>query len=167
MNGKIKAFTVILAAVAICMLVYSPLTQATQTQASLGDDLTITEFEQYKPKNLPIRLRTQFAVWFLKNAEPTEVVGKVVALSERKLVLKSDEEQIRVNMPIRWTVNEQILTLEELFENHFKGQGITIKALEADMINKEGLRIYILIGYEIITDSGVQATACLNVNIED
>jgi len=167
MNGKTKAFTVIAVAAAICMLVYSPLTQATQAEVSLGDDLAMAEIEQYKPEHFPTRPIARFAVWFLKNAEPTEVEGQVVALAQKKLILNTDQEQIRVNMPTRWTVNDQVLTLKELFKNHLEDQGVTIKVLEADMINKEGLRIYILVGYKLITDSGTQATACLKINIDD
>lgn len=167
MNGKTKAFTVIVAAVAICMLLYSPLTQATQTQVSLGEGLAMAESEQYKPGNHSIRPRERFLVWFMNNAEPTEIEGKVIVLSEKKLILNTDEEQIRVNMPNKWTIDEQVLTLEELYENHLVGYSVTINVLEADMINKEGLRIYILVGYELITDSGSQAKACLKINIED
>jgi hypothetical protein len=167
MNGKTKALTIIAAAVAVCMLVYSPLTQATQTQVSLGDDLEMAEIEQYKPKRFPIRPRARFAVWFLKNAEPTEIEGEVVALLQRKLILSTDDERIRVNMPIQWIVDEQVLTLKELFENYLEGKSVTVKVLEANMIDKEGLRIYILVGYELVTDSGSRATACLKVNIAD
>jgi hypothetical protein len=35
------------------------------------------------------------------------------------------------------------------------------------VIDKEGLRIYLLIGYEIINESGAHAYANLHVNIED
>lgn len=167
MNGKTKTFTVIVAAIAICMLLYSPLTQATQNEVSLGDDLTMAQIEQIKPENFPIRPRVRFVLWFLKNAEPIEVEGKVVALSERKLVLNIEENQIRVNMPNQWTVNDQIISLNELYENHLKDQSVTIKVLEADMVNNEGLRIYIQVGYKLTTESGIQANACLKINIED
>ena len=167
MNGKTKAITGIIAAVAICVLVYSPLTQANQNQINLGDDAIIAEFEQYKPENFPIRSRARFAVWFLKNAEPTTVEGKVVALAQRKMIINTDENQITVMMPIQWTVNEQVLTIRELFENYLEDQNVTIKALEANLIDKEGLRIYIQVGYELTTESGIQANACKRINIED
>jgi len=48
-----------------------------------------------------------------------------------------------------------------------EGENITVKALGADLIDKEGLRIYLLVGYEIINESGVHAYANLRVNIED
>ncbi|MEJ2240946.1 MAG: hypothetical protein P8Y18_02220 [Candidatus Bathyarchaeota archaeon] len=167
MNGKTKAITVIVVAVAICMLVYSPLTQANKTQINLGDDTAIAEFEQYKPENFPILSRERFAIWFLKNTKPTTVEGQVATLAQRKLVINTDDDQLRVLMPIQWTVNEQVITIKELFENHLEGQNIVIKVLEADMINKEGLQIYILIGYELAIETGIQANACTRINIED
>ena len=166
MNIKTKAFTVIVAGIAICMLLYSPLTQATQNKVSLGDDFTMAEIEQIKPENFLIRPRAKFALWFLKNAEPIEVEGKVIALSEKTLILNVKENQIRINMPNKWTVDNQIITLKELYENHLEDQIVTIKVLEADMINKEGLRIYIQVGYKLTTESGIQANACLKINIE-
>ena len=167
MNGKTKALIVITTAVVICMLVYSPLTQATQTEVSLGDDLALAEIEQYKPERFPIRPRTRFAIWFLKNAEATEVEGTVVALVQRKLIINMGEEQIRVIMPRQWAVNDEVLTLKALFDNLLEGQVVTVKVLEANVITKEGLRIYILVGYELSTDSGDKAITCLGVNIEE
>ena len=167
MNGWTKTFTVIVVAVVICMLIYSPLIQATQTNLDLGDETALAKIEEWKPDRFWVRPRVRFAVWFLKNAEPTEVEGTAVALAQKKLIVNVEEEQIRVNMPIQWTVNNEVLTLKELFENHLEGEEVTIKALAADMIDEEGLRIYILVGYELSAGSGVQATACLKVNIED
>jgi len=45
-------------------------------------------------------------------------------------------------------------------------ENITVKALGADLIDKEGLRIYLLVGYEIINEAGVHAYANLHINIE-
>ena len=47
MNEKTKVITIIVAAVAICMLVYSPLTLATQTELNFEDEVTTTEIEEY------------------------------------------------------------------------------------------------------------------------
>ena len=61
-----------------------------------------------------------------------------------------------------------MITLQTLYENYLhESESITIKALGADLVGKEGLRIYVMIGYEIITDSGIQLIANLRVNIED
>ena len=168
MNEKTKAFTIIAAAVIACMLIYSPLTQATQTNNNLGDDLTVAEIEEREPNSFRVPPRVKFAVWFLKHAEPIEVEGAVVTLSEKKLILNTVDDQIRVNLPVEWTVENEVITLEELFENYLsESKTVTVKALGADLIDKEGLRIYMLVGYEIITDSGYQAIANLRVNIED
>jgi hypothetical protein len=169
MNTKTKALTVIVASVVVCMLIYSPLTQAAQPTVRLGDELMGQEIEELKPAGVIIGARARFAVWFLNHAEPTEVKGTVVALSEKKLILDTVEDQIRVNLPAEWTVNGEVLTREELFSSGYlsEGETVSVKALEADIIDKEGLHIYLLIGYELVNQSGFQATANLRVNIED
>ncbi|MCK4885635.1 hypothetical protein KAS24_06135 [Candidatus Bathyarchaeota archaeon] len=47
-----------------------------------------------------------------------------------------------------------------------RNENITVKALGADLIGKEGFCIYLLVGYEIINESGVHAIANLHLNIE-
>lgn len=168
MNVKTKAITVIITSVVICMLIYSPLSQATQTDVIVEDELTLVEIEESEPEVLGIRSRVKFALWFLKHAKATEIEGSVMALVQKKLILNSNEELIRINMPGQWIVENQVMTLTELFEDYLGvDEKIAIKALVAEMIDKEDLRIYILAGYEVVTDSGVKAVANLKVNIED
>ena len=169
MNPKTKALIVIVTSVVVCMLVYSSLTQAAQPSMSLGDDLTVTEIEELKPADFYVGPRVRFAVWFLRNAEPRVVDGTVVALSEHKLILDTTEDQIRVNLPDEWTVNGEVLTREGLFTSGYlnEGETVSLKALGADIIDKEGLRIYLIVGYETVNESGITATANLRINIED
>jgi hypothetical protein len=169
MNTKTKALTVMLASVVVCMLIYLPLTQATQHTVRLGDELTAAEIEELKPDGYRAGARVRFAVWFLRNAEPTEVDGTVVTLSNRKLILDTAEDQIRVILPAEWTVNDEVLLREELLASGYvsKGETVSVKALDADMIDKEGLRIYMLVGYELVNEQGIQANANVHVNIED
>ena len=85
------------------------------------------------------------------------------------LIVDTSEDQIRVHLPAEWTVGNELTLREELFASGYlsEGENITVKALEANLIDKEGLRIYLLVGYEIINESGVHAYANLHVNIED
>jgi len=168
MNSKTKIFTVMLASIAASILIVLPLTNAIQPSASLGDELTAAEIEEFKFPRLRAALKVRFAFWFLNHSEPVEVDGTVVALTEKKLILNTDENQIRVHLPDEWTVDNEVLTREELFASGYLSEceNITVKALGADLIDKEGLRIYLLVGYEIIDQSGVHATANLHVNIE-
>jgi len=46
------------------------------------------------------------------------------------------------------------------------GENVTVRALRAEIIEKEGLCIYVLIGYEIVDDAGVHAYAAIPLNIE-
>lgn len=169
MNTKTKALTIVLASIVVAMMVYAPLTQATQTTISLGDELTEIEVEEYNSNGARVRPKVRFVVWFLKNSKPVQVDGTIVALTDHKLILDTAEDQNRVHLPAEWTVNNEILSREELFTNGYMSEGetVTIKALEAEVTNKEGLRIYITAGYEIINKSGVHAIANIGVNIED
>jgi len=168
MNSKTKALTIMLASVVVCMLIVLPLTNAVQPSVGLGDELATAEMEELKPAGFRVGLKVRFVWWFLNHSEPTEVDGTVVALTEKMLILNTDEDQIRVHLPAEWTVDNEVLTREELFASGYlrEGESITVKALGADLINKEGLRIYLLVGYEIIDDAGVHAYANLHVNIE-
>ena len=168
MNSKTKAFTIMLASIVACMLIVLPLTNAMQPNVALGDEEAVAEIEECQPTGFRAGLKVRFVRWFLNHSEPTEVDGTIVALTDKKLILNTDEEQIRVNLPADWTVDGEVLTLEELFASGYlrEGESITVKALGADVIDKEGLRIYLLVGYEIIDDAGVHAIANLHVNIE-
>jgi hypothetical protein len=168
MNSKTKILTVMLASIAASILIALPLTNAIQPSASLGDELTAAEIEECKFPRLRAALKARFIWWFLNHSEPVEVDGTVVALTEKKLIMNTDEDQIRVNLPDEWTADGEVLTLEELFSSGYlsEGESVTVKALGADVIDKMGLRIYLLVGYEIIDDAGVHATANLPVNIE-
>jgi hypothetical protein len=168
MNSKTKIFTVMLASIVASILIVLPLTNAIQPSVSLGDELTTAEIKEFKFPRLRAALKVRFALWFLNHSEPTEVDGTVVALTEKKLILNTDEDQIRVNLPAEWTVDGEALTQEELFASGYlsEGESITVKALGAELVDKEGLCIYLLVGYEIIDQSGVHAIANMPVNIE-
>jgi hypothetical protein len=169
LNTITKLLTITVASLIVCMLVYSPLTQATQSNISLGDEMTVAEIEELKPERVRLGPRARFVIWFLRNSEPTQVDGTIVALSEKKLILDTADDQIRVNLPAEWTVNNEVLTREELLSSGYinESEMIVVKALGADLVDKEGLRIYLLVSYELINESGITATANLRVNIED
>jgi hypothetical protein len=168
MNSKTKILTVMLVSIAASILVALPLTNAIQPSAGLGDELAAAEVGESRFPRLRAALGVRFVWWFLNHSEPVEVDGTVVALTEKKLILDTGEGQVRVNLPAEWIVEGEALSLDELFTSGYlsEGESITVKALGADVINKEVLRIYLLVGYEIIDDAGVHATANLPVNIE-
>jgi hypothetical protein len=165
---KTKVFTIIIASIVVCLLIYSPLTHATQSNENFRDEITISDIEQCELEAFRESERVRFVLWFLKHAEPTEVDGTVIALVEKKVILNTNKDQIRINLPPEWTVDDEVLTRGELFASNYlsEGESVTIKALKADLIDREGLCIYLLIGYEIINQEGVHSIANLHVNIE-
>ena len=169
MNTKTKALVILTASLVAVMVFYAPLTQATQTTISLGDEIEEIEVGEAGSRCAGVRPKVSFVLWFLINSEPVQVEGTIVAWSDTKLILDTVDDQIRIHLPAEWTINGNILTREELFTSGYinDGEAVKIKALQADVENQEGAVIYISVGYEIINQSGVQAIANLGVNIED
>jgi len=169
MDTKTKIVAVMLASVAICMLIVAPLTLASESGVTLGDEETAAQIEECKPAGFGLRVKARFAVWFLRHAKAEEVSGEVVALTDKMLVLDTAEGQVRVNMPSSWTVNGDVVSREALFTDGYiyEGETVTVKVLGAHAINSEGLEISVFVGYELLTSSGLQATANLHINIED
>jgi hypothetical protein len=68
------------------------------------------------------------------------------------LIVDTAEGQIRIHLPQAWTFDEEVTMREELFESGYlsEDESITVKALRADVIDKQGLCVYLLLGYEII-----------------
>ena len=132
-------------------------------------EITIAEIQQGKPWRSRAAIKIKLAYWFLNHSEPVEIEGTAVNLTKNMLIVSTTEDQIRVHLPPEWTVGNELIQREELFASGYlsEGENITVKALEANLIDKEGLRIYLLVGYEIINESGVHAYANLPINIED
>lgn len=167
-NTKTKFLTIMLVSVAACMMIYLPFTMALQPDCELGDENVFAKMAEDGSCECGDILKLRLLWWFLNHSEPVEVEGTVVMLIDNKLVLSSGEEQIGVHLPEEWIVNGEVVTPQELFLSGYpsEGENVTVKALGADIIDKNGVRIYLLIGYEIINQSGVHATANLPVNIE-
>ena len=164
MNSKTKMLTIMLASIAACMVIVFPLTHAVTSSAKLGEEVALTELDDSSPEALQLGI----ALWFLNHSEPVEVEGTVVTHKEDMLILATGTEQTRVYLPEEWTVDGEIVTREELYSSGYltEGETVTVKALGADLIDKPILRIYLLVGYEIIDNAGVHAYANLPVNIE-
>ncbi len=161
MKTKQKVLAVALATVAVASaLLYMPLTSALRSEA--------TDVEGERAGRCKPWVRARLGWWFLNHSEPVEVEGAAVTLVKGMLVVNTAEGQIRVHLPQEWTVGEELVMRGELFESGYLsvGENITVKALRGNVIDKEGLRIYLLLGYEIIDESSVHAYAALPFNIE-
>jgi len=145
------------------------LTNAFQSNGDQESDVETHDSMNFDPSCRPRpRPRIRRLWWFLNRSEPVELDGTAVALFKDMLIVDIAEGQIRVHLSREWTVNGELMTREELFESDYlsEGENITVRALRADVIDREGLCIYLLLGYEIIDESGVHAHAVLPFNIE-
>ena len=163
MRSKLKVVAIALVMIAVAgALLYMPLTGALQPGEEEDPDARFAVRNQRRP-----RLKARLAWRFLNRSEPVEVEGTVVALFKDMLIVDTTEERIRIHLPPRWNVDEEVMTRERLFESYLSvGEDITVNALRANVIDKEGLCIYLLLGHEIIDDGGVHAYAVLPFNIE-
>jgi hypothetical protein len=84
------------------------------------------------------------------------------------LILDTNDGQKRIVLPEEWTVGTDVITRERLSENNYldQGENVTVKALRTNLFKKTSFNICLLIGYEIVDDSGDHAYAALPVNIE-
>lgn len=161
MKSKLKVLAVALVTIAVTSaLLYMPLTNALQSEVPGVEG---THAHSYKPW-----LKARLSWWFLNHSEPVEVEGAAVTLLKGMLVVNTAEGQTRIHLPQEWIVDEELMMREELFESGYLsvGEDIIVKALRGNIIDKEGLRIYLLLGYEIIDESNVHAYAALPFNIE-
>ena len=168
MKQKTKILTIILFSAVTGALLFMPLTQAFEPSGQPESETIVTmiQEEELGPR---AAIRIKLAWWFINTSEPVEIEGTSVNLSQDMLVVGTINDQIRVHLPSEWTVGSEIINRGELFTSGYlrEGENITIKALEATLINKEGFRIYLLVGYKIINKSNAHAYANLRVNIED
>lgn len=167
MNSKAKVATASLVLVAIAsVLLYIPLTNAIRFNSAEISEVEILDCENFDVCQIRKRwLNTRRLWWFLNHSEIVEIDGTVVALFRNMLVVDTADGQTRILLPRMWTVNDKLMGVEEFFESHLNNTGITIKTLKAEVIDKEGLKIYILLGYEVVEP--VDAYAVLPFNIED
>jgi len=170
MKSKIKILAITLVIVAVAsVFLYAPLTNALQSNGDQECDVEILNDMNFEARcRCRPRPRIRRAWWFLNHSEPTKVDGTAVVLFKNMLIVDTGEGQIRVHLPRAWTVDGEIVMREELFESGYlsEGETITVKALRADVIDKEGLCVYLLLGYEIINEASVRAYAILPFNIK-
>ena len=161
--SKLKFLAVALVMVAVAsVLLYTPLTEAFRPGEKEEFGVKAAVRFRHRP-----RLKARLAWRFLNRSEPVEVEGTVVALFRSMLIIDITGEYIRIHLPPAWNVGEEVVTREEYFEGYLSvGEGITVEALRANVIEKEGLCIYLLLGYEIVDEDGVHAYAILPFNIE-
>jgi hypothetical protein len=167
-KAKILAITLVIVAVASVFL-YAPLTNAFQPSGDQESDVEILNDMNFEARcRCKPGLKAWRVWWFFNHPEPTEVDGAAVALFKNMLIVDTAEGQIRIHLSQAWTVNGEVTMREELFESGYlsEGENTTVKALRADVINKQGLCVYLLLGYEIINESTVHAYAILPFNIE-
>lgn len=105
---------------------------------------------------------------FLTHSESVELEGTAVVLFKDMLVVDAAEGQVQIHLSRAWIVDGELTMRGDLFEGGYlsEGEDVTVQALRADVVDKEGLNIYFLLGYEIVDDTGVPASAVLPFNIE-
>lgn len=163
MKSKLKFLIIALAIIAVTgTLLYTPLMGLAQSNEEEIQDVEFVapcyKYRLHKP---------HWLWWLLHNSNPVEIEGTAVGLWKGMLVVNTNEGHMRVHLPKIWTIGEEFVNRGELFEEYLSvGEEITVKALRANVTDKEGFSIYVLLGYEIIDEYGVGACAVLPFNVE-
>jgi hypothetical protein len=168
MNTKTKILTIVVLSAVALTLVCLPLTMAMKSSCGLGDEVDFAQIEKECPLGSQVDPKVKLIWWILNKSEPVEIEGTVVMLQGSKLVLDVGTDQVTVQLAEEWIIEGEVVAREELVSCGYlsEGENITIKALRADLIYKPLLSIYIVIGYEIIDDTGAYAHANMDINIE-
>jgi len=107
--------------------------------------------------------------WLFKDAKNVTIEGKIVTYLGRILVVDSEGKKLNIILPKHWSANDEnkIYNVTELFDASLikAGDAVTIKALERDVTNKNGLTISIIAAYEIIgVDNSLHTILPFNVS---
>lgn len=110
--------------------------------------------------------KLRLLMYVLRNGVPTELEAEAVVLEDRILVVEIDDDLLNVNMPGRWVVDGESLTLQDLFDGDPFGPGdrLTIYSLKLEL-SKETHIVTSHFAYEIQSE-GKTASAILPFNIE-
>jgi hypothetical protein len=111
--------------------------------------------------------RLQLGQNFLENATLNTVQGTVVSQLRGMLILDTGSDQIRVIVPMAWTLNNEVVSRATLFNGTFatSGQSITIKVLKSNVLSNTSFNINVMLGYEAINSTNTHAYAVLPFNI--
>ena len=156
MNSKLKVISLLIITLAATgALLYIPLTEAFQsgeTQSSESENLD----------------KDHLIWWMLNNSESVEIEGTATAFHKDMLLINTADDQARIVLAEEWTVGTDVVLREMLFGSGYLsvGENVTVKALRTNIIEKESMNIYFLIGYEVIDELGVHAYAAMPINIE-
>jgi len=156
-SSKSLVIAALIAAIVVSLVLYQPVmaTDANEDSANTGETMVV------KP-----RCRAGIILRFLKQAEPTAVEGKPVALVNNILVVNVDGEQVRVLLPPTWTTMDCEVIAREVLIESIGDQTITITGLQASFENPQGVTISIILGYEITSEvSSFYAVLPFNINI--
>ncbi len=110
----------------------------------------------------------QWARNSLENATLNTVQGTVVSQSKGVLILDTGSGQIRVLVPKAWSLGNEVVGRDALFNGTFAsaGQSVTMKVLESDVFKNTSFSINVMVGYEAINSTNTHAYAVLPFNIQ-
>jgi hypothetical protein len=84
------------------------------------------------------------------------------------LVLNTTSGQIRVSLPQKWTVGDEVVNRTSLFNGAFAstGQTVTVYVLESNLFSNTSFSINTMLGYKATNATGTNAYAVLPFNIQ-
>lgn len=168
--------SIMLLALGIVAFVYA--SQQNALTANAGDQQTTTQpASEWNNCTMPDhmgrmpQMRENGFQWIndlSENATLSTVQGTVVSVVRNMLVLNTDTGQIRIQLPRDWTVSNETVSSNELFNGTFASadQSVTVKVLESNMFSNANFSINMMLAYEATNASGTTAYAVLPFNIQ-
>jgi hypothetical protein len=103
-----------------------------------------------------------------ENATLSTVQGTVVSQVGRVLILDTGSSQVRVMIPNKWTLGNEVINSAALFNGTFVGSGqtLTVNVLKSDLFSNANFGINVMLGYEAVNATGIHAYAVLPFNIQ-
>ena len=133
---------------------------------ALAEEEPIDTETSGKPSVWRPLIKLRLLMYVLRNGVPTEIEAEAVVLEGRILVVEIDDDLLNVNMPRRWVVDGESLTLQDLFDGDPFGPGDTLTSYSLKLeMSKETHTVTSYFAYEIEAE-GNKASAILPFNIE-
>lgn len=119
-------------------------------------------------ERVELKGRNQRIVWFFKDAEKDIIAGTITARDRNILIVTDgDGERLNIVMSRRWNMGQDVVSLNQMFEDGYVsiGETVSLDVLKRTFKNGNDVTATIIFCYEISTGSNnLYAVLPFNIN---